>query len=487
MLDVQDVTGSYSGKPAAAGISFHVKKGELFGILGPNGSGKTTLLKMISGIHPADEGSISVKGKPLNDYSSRERARCMAVLPQHSSLSFSYTVRETVSLGRYPHQSGLLHSWSEKDENIVREVMGQTGIQHLEHRQMVEISGGEQQRVYLAQALAQEPEILLLDEPTNHLDLAFQKDLLDLLKLLTKERDLTVLSIFHDLNLAALYCDRLLLLNKGSISKSGAPSEVLAEKSIRDVYQTSIGKQQHPQLPVPQMVLLPNTRKVRTVLDASFLEISHGCVVYRSPVYLKTMSSGVTGAGAGWNRYFVNRHVDKNYDCSGHRTEMADYLERRGFPAAETVGMMTAVFPEDAVYCEYKEKDFSVIIAVTAGTGNAVDASMSSLHAPLMMPGTINTWVIINGELTDEAFIQCIMTATEAKARALQDEGIKDAITGTAASGTSTDSILIAATQTGPLLEYGGTITPLGKSVGKGVYQCTRKAIEKSQRRQQTC
>ena len=216
MLNVQHVSGGYSNESVLKDISFEVKRGELFGILGPNGSGKTTLLKMISGILPITTGEIYIKGKRLQEYSAKQLAQIVAVLSQHSSQSFSYTVKETVSLGRYAHQKGWFQTWSNEDEEIVQRVMNQTGVSAFQNKNIQELSGGEKQRVFLAQALAQEPEILLLDEPTNHLDLSYQKELLDLLKHWTTENGLTVISIFHDLNLAGLYCDRLAPARKGN-------------------------------------------------------------------------------------------------------------------------------------------------------------------------------------------------------------------------------------------------------------------------------
>jgi iron complex transport system ATP-binding protein len=179
----------------------------------------------------------------------------------------------------------------------------------------------------------------------------------------------------------------------------------------------------------------------------------------------------------------VNRHVDKNYNCSDHRQEMADFLKAKGFEPAETVGMMTAVFLEDASYQWYRKDDFSIFVVVTAGVSNAVDASKSEMHSFENIPGTINTWIFVNGELTEEAFIQGIMTATEAKCKVMADQKVIDKVTGTIATGTSTDSILIAATQQGKSLEFAGTITPLGKLIGKAVYECTTRAIQKSRKR----
>lgn len=486
MLTVQQVTGGYTGESVIKNVSFELNKGELFGILGPNGSGKTTLLKMLSGILPFEQGEVLLKGKSLKSYSAKELAKIIAVLPQHSIQAFSYTVKETVSLGRYAHQKGWFQTWSTEDERIVMQVMKQTGVAHFENHYIHQLSGGERQRVFLAQALAQEPEILLLDEPTNHLDLSFQKDLLDALKGWTKEKELTVISIFHDLNLAGLYCDRLLLLENGEININHTPNEVLREERIRDVYKTKIKKQPHPHVAAPQMVLLPSTvaeKKERIWIDEQLLDISAEQIVLRSPIPLRTMSSGVVGSGTGWHETFVNRHVDKNYDCSDHRMEMVEYLKSYGFEPAETVGMMTAVMLEDVSYKLYKEENLAVFIVVTAGVGNAVDATRSAEHVLQMSPGTINTWIFVSGNMTEEAFIQSIMTATEAKARVLHELEVKDSVTGTIATGTSTDSILIASTQSGESLEYAGTITPLGKLIGKGVAECTKEAIQKSRKR----
>ncbi|MGM0900746.1 MAG: adenosylcobinamide amidohydrolase [Bacillota bacterium] len=486
MLKIQQLTGGYTGEAILKDISFEVEKGELFGILGPNGSGKTTLLKMLSGVLPFSDGNILLKDKPLKQYSARELAKIIAVLPQHSSQAFSYTVKETVSLGRYAHQQGWFQTWSEMDEQIVRQVMEQTGVAQFENQDIQQLSGGERQRVFLAQALAQEPEILLLDEPTNHLDLSFQKDLLDRLKGWTNARNLTVISIFHDLNLAGLYCDRLLLMENGEINLDDLPNEVLREERIRAVYKTNIQKHPHPKVPAPQMVLLPeitDNQNDEVSIDDSLLQVSGDYLALMSPIPLRTMSSGVVGSGTGWHKVFINRHVDKNYHCDDYRGDMVAFIKENDFEPGETVGMMTAVMIEDADYQLLRENDFSILIVVTAGVGNAIDASRSMEHTFQLSPGTINTWVFVNGHLTEEAFIQSIMTATEAKAKALHELEVRDKVTGSIATGTSTDSISIAATQRGRHLEFAGTITPLGKLIGKGVYDCTIKAIKKSRKR----
>ena len=479
MISVAHVSGGYNQQNVLHDISFNIETGELFGIIGPNGSGKTTLLKMLSNILPVSSGNIHIKGKKVSAYSTKALAQLVAVLPQHTMQTFSYTVRETVSLGRYAHQRGIFQSFSQTDEDMIQHVMRQTGIDQYEHEPIDNLSGGERQRVFLAQALAQDPKILLLDEPTNHLDLAYQKELLDVLKEWTQVKDLTVVSIFHDLNLASLYCDRLLLLHKGKTEICGHPDDVLKKSRIEHVYGAHIENHPHPTVAKPQMMLVPNKLHIdKIIINDELLHISPNQITLQSPIPLKTMSSGITGSGVGWHRSFVNRRVDENYECANHQAEMESYLRKNEFHPNDTVGMMTAVELEDASSHYFEEADLSLLIVVTAGVGNAIDASLGKKTRTGHV-GTINTWVFVNGELSDEAFIQSVTTATEAKVKALHDLRIKDQDSNSFATGTSTDSILIAATQQGKLHRYGGTVTPLGRLVGKGVYKCTKEALLK--------
>lgn len=484
MLQVNELSGGYGSGLIVRGVSFSVKQGELFGILGPNGSGKTTLLNMISGLIKPVSGTVVVKEKPLSTYTPKELARVVAVLPQMTSSQFAYTVKETVSLGRYAHQTGFFKSWTDKDETAVQEAMNQTGTSLFAEKPLSDLSGGERQRVFLAQALAQEPEILLLDEPTNHLDLSFQKELLDLLKKMTAD-GLTVISIFHDLNLSSLYCDRLLLMNKGDIHIIGKPTDIMIEQHIHDVYDTDVQQQPHPEVPKPQMSLLPEQGDVQPVeIGEELLEWHSDYISIRPPIPLKTLSSGVIGAGWGWRRAFVNRHVDKNYNLDNFEEEAANYFRERGFDLNETVGMMTAVKMDDAAYRREIQDSVSVFVVATAGVGNAIDVARPRVSwKEWNKPGTINIWVFANGKLSEEAFVQGLMTATEAKAKALADACVRDPETGTIATGTSTDSILIAATQRGVYQQFAGSITPLGIAIGRAVYESVKEALEKSSRR----
>ncbi|MCP3762212.1 adenosylcobinamide amidohydrolase [Domibacillus sp. A3M-37] len=484
MLQVNELSGGYGSGLIVRGVSFSVKQGELFGILGPNGSGKTTLLNMISGLTKQESGTIFVKEKQISTYTPKELARVVAVLPQMTSSQFAYTVKETVSLGRYAHQTGFFKSWTDKDETAVQEAMNQTGTSSFAEKPLSALSGGERQRVFLAQALAQEPEILLLDEPTNHLDLSYQKELLDLLKKMTAD-GLTVISIFHDLNLSSLYCDRLLLMDKGQIHTIGQPADIMIEQHIHDVYDTDVQKQPHPEVPKPQMSLLPEmSLQAEVDINEDLIERHSDYIAIRPPVPLKSLSSGVIGAGWGWRSAFVNRHVDKNYNMDNFEEEAAAYFLKNGFDLHETVGMMTAVKIEDAAWRKEAQEDVSVFVVATAGVGNAVDVTQPrSSWKENLTPGTINIWVFANGKLSEEAFVQGLMTATEAKVKALADAGVQDPETGTIATGTSTDSMLIAATQRGAYQQFAGSITPLGIAIGRAVYESVTESLQKTARR----
>ncbi|MBP3040417.1 ATP-binding cassette domain-containing protein [Bacillaceae bacterium Marseille-Q3522] len=470
MLKVQHLYGGYHGNPVIKDVSLDIKKGGLFGIIGPNGSGKTTLLKIISGILPLEKGEIVIKGLPLQDYSAKELAKVVAVLSQHSSQSFSYTVKETVSLGRYAHQKGFFKEWSNRDEEIVQKVMWLTGIASFQDQPLPLLSGGERQRVLLAQALAQEPEILLLDEPTNHLDLAYQKELFDQIKKWTKERDLTVVSIFHDLNIAGLYCDRLLLLENGEVKREGKPNEVLKQEQIDRVYQTRVENHPHPKVPAPQIVLLPEkiAQTEEMPITAANLQITGEALLLTSPFPLRTMSASIIGSGSGWHRVFVN-HYASNGKTSSIREETADFLQKHRIDLSEAIAMITAGDPEDVVFHQYEKNDISFFIVVTA--------SISSDRPATKKIGSVNLWALINGELSETGFIQAMMAISEAKGRVLETMGIRNQ----AIAGMKEDGLLIAATQKGKQFILDDSFPPLRNLLEKAVYECLEEAVEKQE------
>ncbi|WP_256212984.1 heme ABC transporter ATP-binding protein [Bacillus sp. OV322] len=432
MLSADSLEGGYGGRSVLQDISFEVKQGELFGILGPNGSGKTTLLKMLSGIIKAQKGRIEIKGKNLNEYSAKELARIVAVLPQHYDQSFAYSVKETVSLGRYAHQRGWLQSWNEKDEEIVQKAMADTGVDSFENRYIQELSGGERQRVFLAQALAQEPEILLLDEPTNHLDLSFQKELLDLLRKWTSQGGLTVISIFHDLNLAALYCDKLLLMEKGKMDLLSVPHHVLQEQRISRVYKTEILKQSHPALDKPQMVIMPERAAGNDScykMSREFLHTEPGVVEFQSPIPLKTVS---TEHGISWYSRFLMK-TEHTHDGS---------LE---------VGSGT--------YWSSTNAD-----RLNVSTGRTQDDSVFAvmIHSTGEHREQRGIWVFIDAALSEAAMIECVAVCADAQARAHSGNGTQDPHT----------EILVASTQKGKEIKERKQITSLKELVADSIQSC---------------
>lgn len=257
LLSAEHISFAYAGVPTLTDIDFALECGALRALLGPNGSGKTTLLKIMTGILPPARGVVTYQAVDLRNMSRREIARRVALVPQELNLQFGFTVRQMVMLGRTPHTSAL-GGPSKRDREIVERVMELTETVEMRDRVITELSGGEQQRVVIGMALAQEPQVLLLDEPTVHLDISHQIEILDLVRKLNRERGLTVLATMHDLNLAALYFDDLVLLERGRIVAQGAPAEVLSAERIRDVFHANVLVQAHPaRANSPQVILLP--------------------------------------------------------------------------------------------------------------------------------------------------------------------------------------------------------------------------------------
>lgn len=255
MLKIQNLSVAYGQRPVLKNISFEVKKGETFALLGPNGSGKSTLLRAVSGLLPATSGTVRLADHLIGRLSPAERARWVAVVPQNAVLPAAFSAWETVLLGRTPYLN-FLGQVSEADEKIARRALEKVDALHLADRFIGELSGGEQQRILLARALAQSTPILLLDEPTTHLDLQHQMGLLELVRKLSCECELTVVIALHDLNLAARYADRLALLVEGQIKALGTAKEVLRAEVIAEAYRWPVQVVEHPFLDTP--LILPD-------------------------------------------------------------------------------------------------------------------------------------------------------------------------------------------------------------------------------------
>ncbi|TDP88838.1 iron complex transport system ATP-binding protein [Halanaerobium saccharolyticum] len=260
MLRTDKIKFSYAAEEILKGIDLEIEAGSFIGIIGPNASGKSTLLKNISSSLKSDSGTVYLDSKLLNDYSSIELARKMAVVPQNTEVNFNFNVYDIIMMGRHPYQK----RWSgvnEKDKKIVKEVMEVTDTLKLRSKSINELSGGERQRVIIARALAQKPDVLLLDEPTSSLDINYQGEIYDLLNYLNQELNLTIITVSHDLNLTAQYCEELILLKEGRIFAAGPAEEVLTEENIRQVYKAEVLIKTNPLSDRPFITLVPEVNK----------------------------------------------------------------------------------------------------------------------------------------------------------------------------------------------------------------------------------
>jgi len=256
ILELKNISSGYQGKIVVEDVDFKVKKGEFIGLIGPNGSGKTTLFKTIVGILKPDKGKIFYRDQDIVNMTIKERAKRIAFLPQIFEAKFSYTVEEFIALGRFPHQDGL-SIYSKEDLKRVKDVIESFSLTSIKGCRIDEISGGELQRVLFAQSIAQDPDLLLLDEPTTHLDIGHQLEIMNALSDLNRE-GLTVITILHDLNISAEFCDRLILMDKGRVVKDGEPSFVMDYNIIESVYNARVVIRENPYSGKPFLILYRN-------------------------------------------------------------------------------------------------------------------------------------------------------------------------------------------------------------------------------------
>lgn len=262
-IDILHLNFSYENQPVLSDIGFSVYENHFFVIIGPNGSGKSTLLKVLAGILSAKASSIHILGKSIHRYSRKSLARTLALVTQNTPVDFPFSVLDVVLTGRAPHL-GVLGLEQAKDLKIAEQALEFTGVAHLARRKMDQLSGGEQQRVFIARAICQEPEIILLDEPTASLDLAHQVKIMDLMEKLKKETGITVIMVSHDINLASMYADTLLLLSRGRIACIGSPGEVITYRNLEEAYGCTLLVDQNPLGDYPRITLVPRKHLIPT-------------------------------------------------------------------------------------------------------------------------------------------------------------------------------------------------------------------------------
>jgi iron complex transport system ATP-binding protein len=262
VLSIDGIDCLYGSFKVLESVRLKVESGTLVGILGPNGSGKTTLLRSVSRVLKPRRGTVLLNDLNVYEMKTVEVARQMAVVPQDTVMTFNFTVQDIVLMGRNPHLTRFKME-GEKDIVIVREAMKLTNTSYLAERSITELSGGERQRVMIARALTQEPKVLLLDEPTSHLDINNQLEIMDLIKKLCKERNILVLAVFHDFNLAARYSDMIILMKEGKIYSCGSPREVFTRENLNQVFQVDTMVKKHPITGFLYVVPMPRPKNKR--------------------------------------------------------------------------------------------------------------------------------------------------------------------------------------------------------------------------------
>ncbi|MBS3810627.1 MAG: ABC transporter ATP-binding protein [Halanaerobiales bacterium] len=270
MLKLKGIDFSYGEQQILHQIDFHLRENEFIGIIGPNGSGKSTLLKNISKLLDPDQGFIYLDKDLLNNYSYKDLAKKMAVVPQDSEINFNFTVYDLVMMGRNPYQD----RWGrvrEKDRKKVDEALQLTDTEKFKDKSIQNLSGGERQRVIIARAIVQEPELLLLDEPTASLDINYQRNIFDLISNLNNKLDMSVLAVSHDLNLISQYCDKLILINQGYIHTIGKVDEVITKENISEVYKTNVDIKYNPITERPYVIIIPHSKNIQRRKKNSFI------------------------------------------------------------------------------------------------------------------------------------------------------------------------------------------------------------------------
>lgn len=263
-LQVGNLCFAYDDQPIIEDICLNVQKGEFVGLIGPNGSGKSTILKNLYRALKPDAGEVRLEGRRLFELTHKQAATEIGVVGQESVLPFDFKVEEIVAMGRSPHKK-LFDGDSIRDKEIVRNALAYLRMEDMAKRDYLKLSGGEKQRVLIARAIAQETDFLILDEPTNHLDIGYQLQILDFVKRLKA----TVLTAIHDLNIAALYCDRIYILKDGKIYTSGTPEEVLTPEIIFEVYGIKADVAVHPVTQKINIAFLPQSLSHLGVIRAN--------------------------------------------------------------------------------------------------------------------------------------------------------------------------------------------------------------------------
>ena len=275
ILTFDGVTAGYGEKDILKDFSCSVGQGEFVSLIGPNGSGKSTLIHTVTGVVPLKSGRITLDGKDNDRLSHMERARMVAVVPQNFTPSFGFRAKEIVAMGRHPYLKRL-QSESEEDYRIIDRAMEQTGTLHLRERKITELSGGERQRIIISAALAQTPKVLILDEPTNHLDIQYTLEIMELMRRLNREEGITIFAVLHDINMAARFSDRIVVLNGGEKTADGPVGEIIREEVLKPVYRIDLVTRENSLTASPEIVALRSNREAERKLNGRRVHVICG-------------------------------------------------------------------------------------------------------------------------------------------------------------------------------------------------------------------
>ncbi len=253
-LEVKDITYSIDGKTIVDSVSLEIEEGCFMGLVGPNGCGKSTLLKSIYRTYKPDSGVVYIDGKSTDDMTNRELARELSVMQQENNIEFDMTVFDMAMLGRFAHQK-MFGNDMLRERELVRQALKEVGMAGYEERSFLSLSGGEKQRTLVARALVQKAPMIILDEPTNHLDIGYQYQIMSILK----KQNLTVFSSVHDLNIAACYCDKVILMKKGKIVDVGTPEEMFVPDKIKYLFGVDTQITTNAATGKPNIMFLPTT------------------------------------------------------------------------------------------------------------------------------------------------------------------------------------------------------------------------------------
>lgn len=412
MIEAKHLSGGYEDF-AVHNVNLSVREGEFLAILGPNGSGKSTLFKLLTGLLPPRQGEILLKGRPLKSYSSKEKARLVSVLGQEEQVAFPFTVEEVVALGRYPHQNRWFASLSLRDKEVIDEALEITQVKEMRHKPFHLLSGGEKQRVLLAKALAQEAQCLFLDEPTNHLDLKHSFDLLGMLKDWQQSKRLTVVAILHDLNLAALYADRVALMKDGALTILDDIKQLNDGDDLEKLYDIKVAVLPHPHRDRPQFMLASRedgAQPAHTLFRSYHTLEEEGlfCLSFDHP--LKAITNDERGRGIGWFTHFCHiyaPHLNRGDTMNG---KPLLFLEKHGLSLHQT-----ALFISSSKVCRYmlleEDGELPALVGVTVGEGKGGEPHLSIM-------------LFLDGFLTDGALVEGLMYVIGVRERAMAQVGL---------------------------------------------------------------